>query len=577
MKQLLRKTVGIMLAAAMCTGLVAQNVPTKRGELFDTGNYAMFIHWGLYANLGDLWKGKTYYGISEWIMHRDRANINIDEYKAISREFNPVEFDAMKIAQLAKDAGMKYIIITSKHHDGFAMYHSACNKFNIVDATPFKRDPMKELSDACHQLGLGFGFYYSHFQDWTYPGGGGGPAVDKDGNPKTFDDYFYEKCLPQVEEITKNYGDIELIWFDTPGSIPQKYVEKLVEVVHENQPKALVSGRAGYGLGDYTTFGDMEIPLTNIDGLWETVDVTNDSWGWAWYDNNWKSPKKILSNIISTVARGGTYMLNVGPDRLGNIPEAAQLSLRAAGEWIKRYPQVVYDAKPSPWNHALPWGDIVSQGNKLYLAVYEWPSNGQLYLPGLKNKIVQAKMLTPTKPLVLKTKQADGWICFTVPAVAPDKWVGVVEVTVAGEPEVDTALALDPNIGYPSLTTLLAETEGCKSVKSSWREKHGEWYFAYVIKNMSKDAKATWTVDVKDAGWYNVSVNLRGSGRLSMRVTTDEGEFVQNEQSAASLFCDRPLGWVKINKPGKHTFTLTLPFGSTSTEISSISIVPAGL
>ena len=276
----------------------------ERGHLFEWGNYAMFIHWGLYSQLGNIWNEKTYYGIGEWMMDVNMGNADKDEYKAVARSFNPQNFDAMKIAQLAKDAGMKYIIITSKHHDGFAMYHSQCDKFNIVDSTPFARDPMKELSEACKQLGLGFGFYYSHNQDWTTPGASGAAKVDAEGNPKTFDDYFHEKCLPQVEEITRNYGDIELIWFDTPGNIPQKYAEKLVEVVHRNQPRALVSGRIGYNLGDYQTLGDMEVPPENINGLWESVDVTNDAWGYAWYDQNWKSPKQILKYLISTIARG---------------------------------------------------------------------------------------------------------------------------------------------------------------------------------------------------------------------------------------------------------------------------------
>lgn len=162
----------------------------ERGHLFEWGNYAMFIHWGLFSHLGNVWDGKTYYGIGEWMIDVNMANANRDEYKAVSRSFNPKDFDAMKIARLAKDAGMKYIIITSKHHDGFAMYHSACDKFNIVDATPFGRDPMKELADACKQLGLGFGFYYSHNQDWTTPGASGAPKVDKVGNPRTFEDYF---------------------------------------------------------------------------------------------------------------------------------------------------------------------------------------------------------------------------------------------------------------------------------------------------------------------------------------------------------------------------------------------------
>ena len=349
---------------------------SEKGKMFSDGNYAMFIHWGLYANLANRWKGKTYYGIGEWIMHPAVANIPVEEYKHAASSFNPVNFDADAVASLAKNAGMKYIIITSKHHDGFAMFHSRVSNFNIVDATPFARDPMKELAHACKKYGLGFGFYYSQNQDWTAPGGAGGPEKDENGKVITFEQYFESKCLPQVKEITTQYGDIVLVWFDTPGKIPMKNVEQLVAEVRKNQPNALVSGRVGHGMGDYQTFGDMEIPFSNIDGMWETVDVTNDSWGYAWYDKNWKSPKLILENLISTVARGGTYMLNIGPKGDGSIPEEANYILLKAGEWLKKYPMVVYAADPSPWQHKLSWGDITKKERQLFLSVYDWPENG---------------------------------------------------------------------------------------------------------------------------------------------------------------------------------------------------------
>ncbi|WKX76768.1 alpha-L-fucosidase [Zobellia laminariae] len=161
----------------------------------------------------------------------------------------------------------------------------------------------------------------------------------------------------------------------------KKYVEELVEVVRKHQPNAMISGRAGHGLGDYKSLGDMNIPIKNIGGLWETVDVTNDSWGYAWYDQNWKSPKRILKSIISTVARGGTYMLNVGPAPDGTIPAEAQESLKTSGEWISKYPQVIYKTGSSPWGHALPWGDAtIAADGKLNLCVYKWPLDGKLWL-----------------------------------------------------------------------------------------------------------------------------------------------------------------------------------------------------
>ena len=417
----------------------------KRGQLFDEGNYAMFIHWGLYAQLANEVDGKTYYGIGEWIMNKRMAGIPIPEYKALAKTFNPVKFDAKAIVKTAKDAGMKYIIITAKHHDGFAMYHSKVNDFNIVDATPWGKDPMKELSVACREAGLGFGFYYSHNQDWTFPGGGGGPGTDEDGNPATFDDYFVKKCLPQVEEITSQYGKIELVWFDTPGKMPKKYVEQLVAVVRKNQPDALVSGRAGHGLGDYQTLGDMEVPLKRVEGMWESVDTTNDSWAYAWYDNYWKSPKEILHRLVACVARGGTYMLNIGPRGDGSVPERAVATLKGSGDWIKRYPQVVYGTGPSPWEHAMPWGDVTTKDNTMFVTVFDWPAGGTLSIPGLKTAVTSAKLLNGDESSPIEYETKDGWLELKLPCKAPEAIASVIELTCKSKPEADSTWGVDPD------------------------------------------------------------------------------------------------------------------------------------
>jgi len=295
---------------------------SARAALFRDGNYGMFIHWGIYSHLAGQWKGQTYYGIGEWIMNKRMAGIPADEYQALAKEFNPADFDAKEIVRVAKEAGMKYIIITSKHHDGFAMFKSK-HPFNIVDASPFGRDPMKELSEECRKAGLGFGFYYSHNQDWTAPGGSGGPGTTPDGSPATFAQYFREQCYPQVKEICTQYGPLSFVWFDTPGAIPKEFVEELVKLVRETQPNAMLCSRVGHGLGDYESQGDMEVPPRNAEGLWETCDTTNDSWAYAWYDQNWKDAKEILHRVVATVGRGGSYLLNVGPDGKGRIPAPA--------------------------------------------------------------------------------------------------------------------------------------------------------------------------------------------------------------------------------------------------------------
>jgi len=546
----------------------------KRGQLFSEGNYAMFIHWGLYSNLANKVDGKTYYGIGEWIMNPRMANIPPQKYRELAKTFNPTKFDATEIAQLAKDAGMKYVVITSKHHDGFAMYDSKANDFNIVDATPWNRDPMKELAAACKKLGLGFGFYYSHNQDWTFPGGGRGPTTDADGNPATFDDYFVKKCLPQVNEITTEYGPIELVWFDTPGDMPKKYVEQLVELVRKNQPQALVSGRAGHGLGDYQTLGDMEVPHSNVEGMWESVDTTNDSWAFAWYDEYWKTPSEILHRLIASVGRGGTYMLNIGPRGDGSIPERATRSLRAAGKWIQRYPQVVYGSDASPWGRALPWGDVTAKDNKLFLSVVEWPSSGRLYLPGLRTPISSARLLKGGQSDGIDYESVDGWTVFQLPVRAPEELVSVIVLQLEGKPDVDTTWGIDPDVETQILAEF-ASVEGAELAKKRWMEKFGEWKAVEHVSSWRSGGKVTWEVSVLEPGDYNVSLTYAGEGRVVWGVDVESGEHIQNQQNSSHNYQEFPIGWINFPKPGKYKISASCLQGDLDkASLKSIHFLP---
>jgi alpha-L-fucosidase len=546
----------------------------QRGQLFADGNYAMFIHWGVYSHLGNKVDDKTYYGIGEWIKHNAMAGISDDRYKSIAQQFNPEKFDAMEVAQLAKDAGMKYIIITSKHHDGFAMYHSKACDFNISNTDSFTRDPMKELSAACQKLGLGFGFYYSHNQDWTFPGGGGGPKTDTQGNAATFDDYFEKKCLPQVKEITSEYGPITLVWFDTPGKMPKKYVQQLVDVVRKNQPNALVSGRAGHGLGDYQSLGDMEIPHHNVEGLWEAVDTTNDSWGYAWYDENWKSPKRIIKNLVSCVARGGTYMLNIGPRGDGTVPERAADSLRKSGKWFKRYPQVVYGTDGSPWKRTLPWGDATVKDNKIFLSVFDWPTGGNLYLPGLKTKIRKAKLLGGKWGGRLKHEKINGWVKFNIPVKAPDEYVSVIELELAGAPEVDNFWGIDPVVDTDILAAFAA-VEGAKSQSKNWMEKFGEWKHVVRVTDWKQNGKASWEVDVLEPGDYQVALTYAGQGRLVWQIAVEGGQAIQNQQNSSHNYQSFPMGLLNFPKAGRYKVSVSCLEGDMATaSLKAIQFSP---
>ncbi len=550
-----------------------EDTRSSQEVLFEDGNYAMFIHFGLYSKLEGVWKDKIYYGNAEWIMNGNQAGIPVEEYMAEAASFNPSEFDADAIVQLAKDAGMKYIIITSKHHEGFAMFDTAASDFDIVDATPLKRDLMAELAQACHREGLGIGFYYSQFQDWTAPGGGGGPTHDASGREISFDEYFRTKCVPQVEELTTKYGEIQLIWFDTPGSMPLKYSEELIEIVRKNQPGALVSSRVGNGLGDYETLGDMEVPVANHAGRWEGIDVTQVGWGYSKYDNEWKTPDFIVRTLVSTIARGGTWMLNVGPTSEGKIHEMAAAALRKSGKWVHAHPEAVYAAGPSPWGHALPWGDAVTQDGKIELVIFDWPVDGKLWVPGLGSEVKSARL----DGKKLRVAREDGWTCISLPAVPPEEYASVVELRLSGDPEVDGTLAADP--GLPTVFPVeFASTSSCAVEQAGWMEKFGEWKTRKVVQRLDPSSAITWTVDFKDAGVFDVDLECLGGEPVEWRLALDGEDALVDKHRLSSSYAWYRLGWLRIDKPGVHTLTLTPSEGDIpSAKVASLRMTPVQL
>ena len=359
-----------------------------RLEWFREARFGMFIHWGLYALPAGTWNGIDTPWVSEWIMRKMKIPAN--EYANLAKKFNPVGFDARTWVKLAKEAGMKYMVITAKHHDGFAMFHSRISPYNIVDATPFGRDPLAELAAACGEAGMKLGFYYSQDQDWHEPGGSGN---DWDTNSRTtFAEYLENKVKPQLRELLTNYGKVCLIWFDTPYSINEQQSRELKEFVHAIQPDCLVSGRVGHDLGDYGSLGDNVIPAEIPEGVWEGVGTTNDSWGYKANDRQWKSSRQLLRIMAELISKGANYLLNVGPDALGRIPEAARARLLEVGGWLRDNGEAVYGTGPSPFRYESSWGRITVRDNKLYLWLFERPES-DLLLYGLRNKVSKASVL----------------------------------------------------------------------------------------------------------------------------------------------------------------------------------------
>jgi alpha-L-fucosidase len=320
-------------------------------QWFKEAKYGMMAHWGLYSLLAGEYRDQRVKTYAEWI--QSYAAIPNAEYELLAHSFNPVYFNADEWTKLAKDAGMKYFVFTSKHHDGFAMFHSKADKYNVVDATPFGRDVVAELAEACYKHGLKFGLYYSQELDWHHPHGGGydqpstscaGVSWDNswdypDRSKKDFSICFEEKIKPQVTELLQNYGDLCLMWFDVPHTISKEQSLELNQLVKTLQPDCLINSRIGNGAYDYVSLGDNEYPeempresLKDVDmndthgfkyspyGLYETAGTLNGSWSFKYYDQNWITPEQVIARREKLNSLGINYLLNVGPDGLGRIP-----------------------------------------------------------------------------------------------------------------------------------------------------------------------------------------------------------------------------------------------------------------
>jgi alpha-L-fucosidase len=423
----------------------AQVDPAKEKRLawFREAKYGLFIHWGLYAIPAGQWNGKRSLGLGEWVMFR--SAVPVKEYEKLAARFNPVRFNADEWVKLAKDAGMKYIVITSKHHDGFALFASKASPYNIVDATPFKRDVLKELADACARGGIRLGFYYSQSQDWHEPNGAGNTWDFGPDEQKDYDTYLRGKAEPQVRELLTGYGTVALIWFDTPRMMTGDRPHRFTKIVRELQADTLIDGRLG-AEGDYTSTGDNVIP-TNVSGeAWEVPATINHTWGYRTDDTDWKSPGQITFKLVDIVSKGGNYLLNVGPTADGVIPQVSQDILRTVGRWLQVNGEAVYGAGATPFGEELGEpsargakdvrGDalvyqqiqwrVTTKPGKLYFTFFDEP-RAPFALPRMKNTAKRAYRLADNAPVDMKTENGRTVLNIDRPILDPMATVVVVE------------------------------------------------------------------------------------------------------------------------------------------------------
>jgi len=453
--QLRRLVVGLSLAIVGSRAAVAQS-STSRAETaaqkdarmawWRDARFGMFIHWGLYAVPAGTWNGERVNGLGEWIMAQ--AKIPVADYAPLAKQFNPVQFDADAWVKTAKDAGMKYIIITSKHHDGFANFDSKVSPYDIVDATPYHKDAIKALASAAHRAGLRFGVYYS-IMDWHHPDAQAGSYPNynsRDFHSPNFQRYVETYMKPQLRELVTQYPEIDVLWFDGEwvADWSDAQGQQLYDWLHTMKPGLIINNRVGHsrqGMGGMSAnkdapgdFGtpEQQVPATGLPGVdWETCMTLNDTWGFQSFDDNWKDTKTLVRTLVDVASKGGNLLLNVGPTSQGVIPAQSVSRLREMGDWVRANGESIYGTSASPYG--LPaWGRYTARSStgKVYAHVFDWPKNKQIALTGVTAKPRSVYLLADRKPLTVEQGEG-GWVV-SLPAVRPSAIDAVLVVETGG-------------------------------------------------------------------------------------------------------------------------------------------------
>lgn len=501
-----------------------QKAKEERLKWWREARFGCFVHWGPYSQLGNLWRGQKggYYA-----EHIQRVlKIPMRDYKADAVDkFNPVKFNADAWIALVKKTGMKYFIITAKHHDGYAMYDSKVSDYNIVKQSPWKHDPMNDLKAACAREGIRFGFYYSHAFDWgeefapgndwewKNPGGdsqiGGRNWYDHDPEKlkSVREKYVNRKSIPQIQELIANYKP-DIFWFDTPNKLPVSENQRILAAVRQASPGIVINGRLVYGEGDYANTGDRAVEFQKLDSDWEAIPTTNESYGWNPLDHSYKTPEFMIRVLAKAVSRGGNILLNIGPTRDGEIDPHDVAILEGIGAWMSLFEESIHGANASP----LPpqsWGVITSKAKSLYLHVFDWPQK-PLIVGGLRTNPTSAHLITAKGPVPLKWKRLNDLdIAVSLPAKATHASDSVIRLTFGALPQGGGVRLVNGAAATNQLLVFDAERyQGDKKGNDSGLDYGDGKQNNYCLMNwISPEQWISWEVRVEKQTVFDVALN----------------------------------------------------------------------
>lgn len=538
------------------TDVVQKEITDKeRMGWWQEARFGMFIHWGIYTKLAGFYKGNAQPNSAEWIMNRGK--IPISEYEKLAEDFNPTKFNAKEFVGLAKQAGMKYMVITAKHHDGFSMFDSKASDYNIVDATPFKRDVLKELAEECHKQNIKFGFYYSQAQDWHHPGGMGNNWDDSIERVSS-DEYVYEKALPEVKQLLTEYGPIAIFWWDTPRKMSKEVVDSLHHITTALQPKIITNDRLGDDYpGDHKTFERRGPRYQPEAEYWELCQPISGSWGYRKDDDNFKPTPTLIRTLIDQASKGGNYLLNVSPTDEGTLKPEAIERLKAIGSWMDKNSEAIYGTQANPTENEPDWGRITlkEEGAKtlLYLHVYDWKSGASLPIR-LNNEVESCYLLTD-KIRTFKTELSTDGLFVKLTGKAPDSVASVIVLKLKGKPNVlpQKPLGQDEN-GVVVLPAFRAQYENLQGPGAEYNE-----HLDCVSSWESETAKVFWNFEVNMPGQFQLIASYSGEEDTQLNVAVNgESRIVNIPASGSNLkrFKTVNLGSISVEHAGKHTLEL---------------------